>query len=93
VSRSVAFLHPVATNLILSASTPEGPLKVLESDAVASGSGRMRFQFFRFPGSAQRLFSGLTPTVVPTFTLMPPGFSKAAGYGEFNGTSIRPGRS
>ena len=29
-------LHPEATNLILSASAPEGPLEVLESDAVAS---------------------------------------------------------
>jgi hypothetical protein len=27
-------LHPEVTNLILSASTPEGPLEVLESDAV-----------------------------------------------------------
>jgi hypothetical protein len=33
VSRSVV-LHPEATNLILSTSTPEGPLEVLESDAV-----------------------------------------------------------
>ena len=42
-----------------------------------------------FLGSwGQRLFSGFTPTFVPTFTLMSPGFAKATGYGEFNGTSI-----
>ena len=27
-------------------------------------------------------------TFVRLFTLVPPGFTKAAGYGEFNGTSI-----
>ena len=37
-------LHPAVTFLILSSATPEGPLEVLESDAVASVSGRMRFR-------------------------------------------------
>lgn len=33
-SVALNLLHPVATNLILSATSPEGPLEVVESDAM-----------------------------------------------------------
>ena len=71
MSRSVAFLHPVATNFILSATTPEGPPEVLGSDAVASVSGRMRFRLPGFPvgdldplALRRRLSTGLLLSVV-----------------------------